>query len=69
MPPAAATGPRPSPQAAYAQWTDACAAAGWRGTPAAQLMRAHAWWPIPIGQGKFARGEQIDVQLIPGAPR
>jgi putative molybdopterin biosynthesis protein len=33
-----------------------------------RLMRAHAWWPIPIGQGKFARGEQIDVQLIPGAP-
>ena len=22
-----------------------------------RLMRAHAWWPIPIGQGKFARGE------------
>jgi putative molybdopterin biosynthesis protein len=34
-----------------------------------RLMRAHAWWPIPIGQGKFARGEHIDVQLIPGAPR
>jgi len=34
-----------------------------------RLMRAHAWWPIPIGQGKFARGEHIDVQLISGAPR
>lgn len=34
-----------------------------------RLMRAQAWWPIPIGQGKFARGEHIDVQLIPGAPR
>jgi len=34
-----------------------------------RLMRAHAWCPIPIGQGKFARGEHIDVQLIPGAPR
>ena len=33
-----------------------------------RLMRAHAWWPIPIGQGKFARGEHIDVQLLPGAP-
>jgi putative molybdopterin biosynthesis protein len=34
-----------------------------------RLMRAHAWWPIPIGQGKFARGDHVDVQLIPGAPR
>jgi molybdopterin molybdotransferase/putative molybdopterin biosynthesis protein len=34
-----------------------------------RLMRAHAWWPIPIGQGKFARGEHVDIQLIPGAPR
>jgi putative molybdopterin biosynthesis protein len=33
-----------------------------------QLMRAHAWWTIPVGQGKFARGEHIDVQLIPGGP-
>ncbi|MGH3180227.1 MAG: molybdopterin molybdotransferase MoeA [Streptosporangiaceae bacterium] len=33
-----------------------------------RLMRAHAWWPVPIGQGKFVRGEQIDVQLIPGGP-
>jgi molybdopterin biosynthesis enzyme len=33
-----------------------------------RLMRAHAWWPVPIGQGKFARGEHIDVQLIPGGP-
>jgi putative molybdopterin biosynthesis protein len=32
-----------------------------------RLMRAHAWWPIPIGQGKFARGEPIDVQPMPGA--
>ncbi|HYB85754.1 MAG TPA: molybdopterin molybdotransferase MoeA [Streptosporangiaceae bacterium] len=29
-----------------------------------RLMRAHAWWPIPIGKGKFARGELIDVQPI-----
>ena len=53
---------------------DACGAAlatpGRRGAGAiSRLMRAHAWWPIPIGQGEFARGERIDVQLIPGAPR
>jgi putative molybdopterin biosynthesis protein len=34
-----------------------------------RLIRADAWWPIPIGQGQFARGEHIDVQPIPGAPR
>jgi putative molybdopterin biosynthesis protein len=33
-----------------------------------RLMRANAWWPIPIGQAKFARGEHIDVLPIPGAP-
>jgi putative molybdopterin biosynthesis protein len=33
-----------------------------------RLMRAHAWWPIPIGQGKFARGELIDVHPMPSAP-
>ena len=32
-----------------------------------RLMRAHAWWPIPIGQGKFARGEHIDVRPMTGA--
>jgi putative molybdopterin biosynthesis protein len=32
-----------------------------------RLVRADAWWPIPAGQGKFAAGEHIDVQLIPGA--
>jgi putative molybdopterin biosynthesis protein len=34
-----------------------------------RLVRANAWWPIPVGQEKFVRGEYIDVQLIPGAPR
>jgi len=34
----------------------------------ARLMRAGAWWQIPIGQGHFARGDQIEVQLLPGAP-
>jgi putative molybdopterin biosynthesis protein len=33
-----------------------------------RLLHADAWWPIPIGQGKFASGEHIDVQLIPGGP-
>jgi putative molybdopterin biosynthesis protein len=32
-----------------------------------RLMRASAWWPIPIGEAKFTRGEHIDVQRIPGA--
>ena len=31
-----------------------------------RLIGAHAWWPIPLGQGKFAAGEHIDVQPIPG---
>jgi putative molybdopterin biosynthesis protein len=34
-----------------------------------RLMRADAWWRIPVGQAKFDRGELIDVQPIPGAPR
>ncbi len=33
-----------------------------------RLVRADAWWPIPIGQGRFARGDHINVQPIPGAP-
>ena len=32
-----------------------------------RLITAQAWWPIPLGQGKFTAGEHIDVQLIPGA--
>jgi hypothetical protein len=34
-----------------------------------RLTRAHAWWPIPIGQAKFVRGDYIDVQPIPGTIR
>ncbi len=34
-----------------------------------RLMRADAWWRIPIGQPKFSRGELIDVEPIPGPPR
>jgi molybdenum cofactor synthesis domain-containing protein len=26
-----------------------------------RLVRADAWWPIPIGQGRFARGDSIEV--------
>jgi molybdopterin molybdotransferase/putative molybdopterin biosynthesis protein len=33
-----------------------------------RLTRAHAWWPIPIGEAKFARGEHIDVRPVAGAP-
>jgi putative molybdopterin biosynthesis protein len=32
-----------------------------------QLMRASAWWPIPIGQGHFAGGESVHVHPLPGA--
>jgi molybdopterin molybdotransferase/putative molybdopterin biosynthesis protein len=32
-----------------------------------RLMRADAWWPIPIGQAKFVRGELIGVHRMPGA--
>jgi molybdopterin molybdotransferase/putative molybdopterin biosynthesis protein len=31
------------------------------------LVRADAWWPIPAGQGKFTRGERIDVLPGPAA--
>jgi len=30
-----------------------------------RLLRADAWWPIPIGQGKFASGDHIDVWPVP----
>jgi putative molybdopterin biosynthesis protein len=42
---------------------------GRRGAGAiSRLMRADAWWPIPIGQAKFVRGDLIAVHPIPGAP-
>jgi putative molybdopterin biosynthesis protein len=31
-----------------------------------RLVRADAWWPIPAGQGKFVRGEHVDVLPRPG---
>jgi putative molybdopterin biosynthesis protein len=46
MPHAVPPGPRPSPAAAYAQWIDACAAAGWRGTPVAEEV------PVRDGLGR-----------------
>jgi putative molybdopterin biosynthesis protein len=33
-----------------------------------RLIRAHGWWPIPMGQGKFAEGDVVDILPIPGAP-
>jgi putative molybdopterin biosynthesis protein len=39
---------------------------GRRGAGAtSRLMSADAWWPIPIGQGKFARGDLIEIRQIP----
>jgi putative molybdopterin biosynthesis protein len=32
-----------------------------------RLAQADAWWRIPAGRGRFARGEYIDVQPMPGA--
>ena len=47
----------------------ALATPGRRGAGAiSRLVRADAWWPIPIGQAKFNQGDHIDVQPIPGVP-
>jgi len=47
----------------------ALATPGRRGAGAiSRLVRADAWWPIPIGQAEFSRGDHIDVQPIPGVP-
>src|SRR5215471_8898682 len=46
MPAAAAPDPKPSPAAAYAQWIDACTAAGWQGTPVAEDV------PVRDGLGR-----------------
>ncbi|MCW2934726.1 MAG: MoeA N-terminal region [Actinomycetia bacterium] len=32
-----------------------------------RLAQADAWWRIPAGRGRFARGELVDVQPMPGA--
>ena len=65
-----ASGPRPSPHAAYTRWMDACTAAGWRVEPAAERV------PVRDGLGRVTaapvrarwRGDHIDVQPLPGAP-
>jgi molybdopterin molybdotransferase/putative molybdopterin biosynthesis protein len=39
---------------------------GGRGAGAiSRMTSADAWWPIPIGHGKFARGDLIEVQRVP----
>jgi putative molybdopterin biosynthesis protein len=60
MPPAAVTGPRPSPQAAYAQWIDACTAAGWRGALQAE--------PVPVS-GALGRVTAAPVRARWPSPR
>ncbi|HXZ70847.1 MAG TPA: hypothetical protein VEH31_08260, partial [Streptosporangiaceae bacterium] len=60
MPPAAATGPRPSPQAAYAQWIDACTAAGWRAASATE--------PVPVS-GALGRVTAAPVRARWPSPR
>jgi putative molybdopterin biosynthesis protein len=45
-----ASGGRPSPQAAYVQWTAGCAEAGWRGVPAAERI------PVVSGLGRVTAG-------------
>jgi len=58
----------PAPAAERAQ-CPLVATPGRRGAGSvSRLLRAHAWWPIPVGEGKFARGELIDVLPLPGAP-
>ncbi len=32
-----------------------------------RLVRAHAWWPIPTGQGHFTKGDRIEVLPIGSA--
>jgi putative molybdopterin biosynthesis protein len=47
----------------------ALATPGRRGAGAiSRLVRADAWWPIPVGQAQFSVGEQVEVQPIPGVP-
>src|SRR5215469_13381349 len=46
-----ATGPRPSPEAAYARWMDACTTAGWRCLPAAEQV------PVRAGLGRVTAAQ------------
>ena len=72
-----APGPRPSPQAAYAQWMDACTGAGWRSTLAAEQVAVrdglgrvtvapvHARWPAP--RSACAAMDGIAIKAAPAA--
>src|SRR5215470_2585513 len=57
---ATAPGPRPSPAEAYSRWIDACVAAGWRGTPAAE--------EVPVRDG-LGRVTAVPVRARWPAPR
>src|SRR5215470_20336275 len=75
MPSAAA--PALTPAAAYAQWIDACARAGWRGTPTAEqvpvrdglgrvtVAAVHARWPAP--RSACAAMDGIAIKAAPAA--
>src|SRR5215472_7411126 len=74
MPPIAAPS-APSPAAAYAHWIDACANAGWRGTPTAVQVRdglgrvtaaaVHARWPAP--RSACAAMDGVAIKAAPAA--
>jgi len=72
-----AVGPRPSPQAAYAQWMDECANAGWLGAPVAEQVpvagalgrvaatQVRASWPVPHSACAAMDGIAIAVGSVP----
>jgi hypothetical protein len=72
-----ASGPRPSPQAAYTRWMDACTAAGWRVGPAAERVPVRdglgrvtgapvrARWPAP--RSACAAMDGIAIKAVPAA--
>ncbi|MGH3223036.1 MAG: molybdopterin-binding protein, partial [Streptosporangiaceae bacterium] len=77
MPRAAAPGPGPSPAAAYSQWIDACAGAGWRAAPVAEEVPVQdglgritaasvcARWPVP--RSACAAMDGIAIKVGPAA--
>jgi len=62
-----ALGPSPHPQPSGATDVSVATPIGRGAGSISRLLHADAWWQIPIGQAKFASGEYIDVQLMPGA--
>lgn len=48
-----ASGPRPSPQAAYTRWMDACIAAGWRVEPAAERVPVRDGWALHPAEARL----------------